>query len=108
MAKQTTEETSGVSDKRCEFCGAPNPRWVRSLDRSVVDYAYRTIKGFPGPTSYGLHYCEDCKDAADAEYPQGNEAALRRLEAHVGRRELDADNNEVRFLALLLQREGLA
>lgn len=71
-----------ASDPVCEVCGAADPRWLRWIDRSAVDYAWRRFHAVPGPTSLAVHYCESeaCAAEVEARYgAQGNDAALEQL-----------------------------
>jgi hypothetical protein len=96
----------------CEICGAADPKWLRWVDQDVGDYFARTMTGMPGRNAHAAHYCEDpeCAAAIEARYgPQGNQSALNRLTDELGAKGLDADDNEVRLMALcaqLLRRGG--
>lgn len=68
----------------CAICGAPDPRWLRWVDRSGADYLHRRLRGFPGPTSLAVQYCDrvTCEAEVVARHgPSGNDAALERLRA---------------------------
>lgn len=92
-----------MTEAVCAGCGAPAPRWIRWVDKSILDFFHRVMKGFPGPTAVAVNYCEKpaCAAKVEAEYgPAGNRAAFHRLTDELAAKGLDADDNEVRLAAL--------
>lgn len=64
----------------CEFCGAPDPKWIRHVDGSMADYMRRV--GLQASTAKPVCFCDraECKFAMVERYgPEGNAAALERL-----------------------------
>lgn len=78
------EKGKDVTADTCEICGAADPKWIRWVDRSAVDYAWRTMlhPGYPGPTALAVKYCEkpECEFEVIRRYgAPGNENAKDRL-----------------------------
>lgn len=98
-----------MAERACEFCGAADPDWLRWHDVSIADYVARVHQGKVGPTAKAVAYCsrDACVAAQEARYgPSGNAVALRRLTDEIGARGLDADDSEIRMLALMIQIDG--
>jgi hypothetical protein len=90
----------------CDICGAPDPDYLRWVDLTIADYFQRVTQAIPGKTSLAVRYCANpaCQAAVEAKHgPQGNRAAFNRLTDELGKRGLDANDNEIRMTALCAQ-----
>jgi hypothetical protein len=71
-----------MADWTCDVCGAPDPRWVWHIDRTLTDFHLRVGLGMPGPTVMVVWYCDapECEAEVRRRHgPQGNAAAARRI-----------------------------
>lgn len=60
----------------CDWCGAPDPQWIKWVDQSPTDYLYRKLMWTPGPTAKAYRACEACLPKMNASFPSDHDQAV--------------------------------